>query len=107
MPSALLLGRTDEQLVDRDVARPRHDVHDRICDVLGVKPLEFDGRTDSLFQPFDNAGRRHMEYVVDRGTFPDVPFENILADFRANYAAMSAEDRLAGDFQAEAVTGIS
>jgi hypothetical protein len=78
-----------------------------LCERLGVKPLEFDGRTDSLFQPFDNAGRRHMEYVADRGTFPDVPFESILADFRANYAAMSAEDRLAGDFQAEAVAAIS
>jgi len=74
-----------------------------LCERLGVKPLEFDGWTDSLFQPFDNAGRKHMEYVVDRGTFADVPFETILADFRAHYAALSAEDRLAGDFQSEAV----
>jgi transglutaminase-like putative cysteine protease len=74
-----------------------------LCERLGVKPLEFDGRTDSLFQPFDQAGRKHMEYVLDRGTFPDVPFETILADFRANYAALFGEDRLAGDFQAEAV----
>ncbi len=74
-----------------------------LCERLGVKPLAFDGRADSLFQPFDNAGRKHMEYVVDRGTFADVPFEIILADFRAHYAALFGEERLAGDFQAEAV----
>lgn len=74
-----------------------------LCERLGVKPLAFDGRTDSLFQPFDNTGRKHMEYVVDRGTYADVPFETILADFRAHYAALFGEDRLAGDFQAEAV----
>ena len=54
-------------------------------------------------QPLDNSGRRHMEYVADRGTFADVPFETILADFRAHYAALFGEERLAGDFQAEAV----
>jgi hypothetical protein len=78
-----------------------------LCERLGVKPLEFDGRTDSLFQPFDRTGRKHMEYVRDRGTFPDVPFETILADFRANYAALFGQDRLAGDFQAEAVATTS
>jgi transglutaminase-like putative cysteine protease len=78
-----------------------------LCERLGVKPLEFDGRTDSLFQPFDNAGRKHMEYVLDRGTFADVPFETISADFRANYAALFGEERLAGDFQNEAVAASS
>jgi len=78
-----------------------------LCERLGVKPLEFDGQTDSLFQPFDRTGRKHMEYVRDRGTFPDVPFETILADFRANYAALFGKDRLAGDFQAEAVAASS
>ena len=78
-----------------------------LCERLGLKPLAFDGWTDSLFQPFDNAGRKHMEYVVDRGSFPDVPFETIVADFRAHYAALFGEERLAGDFQAEAVAASS
>jgi transglutaminase-like putative cysteine protease len=73
-----------------------------LCERLGVKALEFDGRKDSLFQPLDRAGRKHMEYVRDRDTFADVPFETILADFRANYGALVGE-RLAGDFQREAV----
>jgi transglutaminase-like putative cysteine protease len=78
-----------------------------LCERLGLKPLAFDGWTDSLFQPFDNAGRKYMEYVVDRGTFPDVPFEIIVADFRAHYAALFGEGRLAGDFQSEAVAASS
>ena len=78
-----------------------------LCERLGLKPLAFDGWTDSLFQPFDNAGRKYMEYVVDRGTFADVPFETIVADFRAHYAALFGEERLAGDFQAEAVAASS
>src|SRR5262249_19970524 len=74
-----------------------------LCERLRLKPLEFDGKADSLFQAFDRTGRKHMEYVSDRGTFAGVPFETIVADFRAHYAAMSGADRLTGDFQAEAV----
>jgi transglutaminase-like putative cysteine protease len=75
-----------------------------LCERLGIAPLAFDGREDSLFQPFDQNGRRHMEYLVDRGAFADVPFERILADFRAHYPRLAA-DRPDGDFQAEAVAG--
>jgi transglutaminase-like putative cysteine protease len=71
-----------------------------LCERLGLKPLEFDGRTDSLFQPFDRSGHKYMEYVADRGAFADVPFDVILADFRAHYGALLG---LSGDFQTEAV----
>ena len=74
-----------------------------LCDRLGVHVLEFDGYSDSLFQQFDRAGNRHMEYVLDRGTFADVPFEKIVADFRTHYPALVAKAGLSGDFQAEAV----
>jgi transglutaminase-like putative cysteine protease len=75
-----------------------------LCDRLGLKPLEFDGTTDSLFQPFDRVGRRHMEYLRHRGTFADVPFGLITADFLANYPGLMSGDGLAGDFRSEAVT---
>jgi len=68
-----------------------------------VHVLEFDGRTDSLFQEFDRSGRRHMEYLLDRGVYADVPFASILADFRVHYPALISKQGLAGDFQAEAV----
>jgi transglutaminase-like putative cysteine protease len=73
-----------------------------LCERLGIAPLAFDGRSDSLFQPFDQHGRRHMEYVVDHGAFADVPFATILAAFRAHYPALM-RDKLDGDFQSEAV----
>jgi transglutaminase-like putative cysteine protease len=76
-----------------------------LCDRIGVQPLEFDGRNDSLFQPFDRQGRRHMEYLKDRGTFADVPFETIQSDFRAAYPALMASKGVQGDFHAEAVAG--
>src|SRR5499425_2590255 len=37
-----------------------------LCQRFGVHPLEFDGRHDSLFHEYDQAGRKHMEYVRDR-----------------------------------------
>jgi transglutaminase-like putative cysteine protease len=74
-----------------------------LCERLGVHVLEFDGKSDSLFQQFDRAGNRHMEYVHQRGTFADVPFEEIVADFRIHYPAMVAKGGLSGDFQTEAV----
>jgi len=76
-----------------------------LCDRVGLKPLEFDGRVDSLFQPFDRSGRRHMEYLKDRGTFADVPFETIQADFRAHYPKLMGGSRLGGDFRSEAIAG--
>ena len=56
-----------------------------LCDRFGVLPLEFDGREDSLFHPYDAAGRRHMEYVRQRGSYDEVPFDEIMAAFRKFY----------------------
>jgi transglutaminase-like putative cysteine protease len=83
-------------------ATPAFDL--ALCDRVGLKPLEFDGRLDSLFHPFDRAGRRHMEYLRDRGTFADVPYDAIQADFRLAYPSLMTGTRLAGDFRSEAIT---
>lgn len=61
-----------------------------LCRRFRVKPLEFDGREDSIFHPFDEDDRRHMEYVNFRGTFADVPVERIMREFRAYYPAAYA-----------------
>jgi transglutaminase-like putative cysteine protease len=83
-------------------ATPAFDVG--VCERAGLQPLEFDGRNDSLFQACDLDGRRRMEYLHHRGTYADVPHDEIVADFRARYPAMMAPDRVvAGNFQAEAV----
>ena len=74
-----------------------------LCERVGLKPLEFNGEADSLFHPFDQAGRRHMEYLRDRGTFADVPFETIKDDFLKIYPGLMRGSGLAGDFRSEAV----
>lgn len=74
-----------------------------LCERAGIKPLEFDGETDSLFQPFDQAGRQHMEYLKDRGAFADVPFDTIKAEFLKTYPSLMSGHGLAGDFRSEAV----
>ena len=56
-----------------------------LCTKFRVKPLEFDGRNDSIFHPYDEDARRHMEYVRDRGSFADVPAAQIQQAFREFY----------------------
>jgi transglutaminase-like putative cysteine protease len=76
-----------------------------LCDRVGVRPLDFDGRADSLFHAFDRAGRRHMEYVLDRGRFADVPFELITADFKVHYPHLMGAPQSDGDFASEVAAG--
>jgi transglutaminase-like putative cysteine protease len=59
-----------------------------LCRKFRVKPLEFDGREDSIFHPFDEDERRHMEYLRDRGSFADVPAREIQQAFREFYPAL-------------------
>ena len=75
-----------------------------LCERFGVHPLEFDGRHDSLFHEFDREGRRHMEYVRERGSYPDVPYGTIIADFRKTYPRWMAlvSEGKRGNFAAEA-----
>lgn len=56
-----------------------------LCRRFRVKPLEFDGRSDSILHPFDEDDRRHMEYLRDRGHFADVPVAEIQEAFRHAY----------------------
>jgi hypothetical protein len=56
-----------------------------LCTKFRVKPLEFDGTADSIFHPFDQDDRRHMEYMRERGSYADVPAEEIKRVFQATY----------------------
>ena len=74
-----------------------------LCDRFGLLPLEFDGRADSIYHPFDKAGNRHMEYVAMHGAFDDVPLQRILDAFGVHYPNMPLENRTQeGDFMADA-----
>ncbi|MBT3388320.1 MAG: transglutaminase family protein [Desulfobacula sp.] len=75
-----------------------------LCDNFNVKPLEFDGTTDSIFHPFDKSGNQHMEYVKDHGTFSDLPWETIMAASKKSYPLYFEDlERRTKDFSAEAL----
>lgn len=79
-----------------------------MCTRFGVKPLEFDGSEDSIYHPFDVEGRRHMEYVQYRGTFADLPFDEMQAAFVALYGpgmGMVSEPAASGQTYDEAFHG--
>jgi transglutaminase-like putative cysteine protease len=56
-----------------------------LCTRFGVRPVEFDGVHDALFHEYDARGERHMEYIRERGTFEDLPFERMVEAFRRAY----------------------
>lgn len=67
-----------------------------LCAKFGLLPLEFDGRSDSLYHPFDRAGKRHMEYLRARGEHAEVPLDAMLATFREKYPQMYGATTSAG-----------
>lgn len=56
-----------------------------LCERFGVEVLDFDGTSDALLHAYDTAGNRHMEYVLRRGSFTDLPFEEIFETFAEVY----------------------
>lgn len=56
-----------------------------LCEKHRVKPLEFDGREDSIFQSYNLERKRFMEYVAFHGSFSDVPVERIVAAWEEAY----------------------
>ena len=74
----------------------------QLCDRFGLLPLEFNGRDDSIYHPYDRAGNRHMEYVNQRGAFDDIPLDAMAADFARFYPRWGALDAGDADFMADA-----
>ncbi len=57
----------------------------RLCDLLGVEPLEFDGTQDSIFQAYDRSGNIFMEYLHEYGAFGDMPYELYIDELKKHY----------------------
>ena len=74
-----------------------------LCEKFGLRPLDFDGRSDCLYQPFDVAGRRHMEYLRDRGEYDDIPYEAMQETWSREYAHIQGATGagIEGDFEAD------
>jgi len=63
-----------------------------LCEKFGLRPLQFNGREDSLYHEFDVDGNRHMEYINDRGEHLDLPFDELSRVFRTHYPNMFVEN---------------
>jgi transglutaminase-like putative cysteine protease len=61
-----------------------------LCERHHVPPLEFNGREDSLFQPYNLQNQRFMQYVAFRGVYADVPVGEIVSAWKEAYG----EDRV-------------
>ena len=61
-----------------------------LCEKHRVPPLEFNGREDSLFQPYNLQNQKFMEYVAIRGVYADIPVGEIVAAWKKAYG----EDRV-------------
>ena len=59
-----------------------------LCEKANIRPLEFDGNSDSLFHPLDNSGHQHMEYLRDRGDFADFPKDKMFEAYQEVYGNM-------------------
>lgn len=71
-----------------------------LCEKFQLQPLEFDGREDSIYHPFDLNGNRHMEYLNLRGEMADVPAETLRMEFARVYPYLLKLDQNA-DFSAD------
>jgi len=74
-----------EMLLDGKWVKATPAFNIELCEKFRLLPVEFDGRDDSLYHPFDAIGNRHMEYVNYRGTYSDLPLEEIIKTFRQEY----------------------
>ncbi|MBL7203735.1 MAG: transglutaminase domain-containing protein [Desulfobacteraceae bacterium] len=56
-----------------------------LCERHRVAPLEFNGREDSVFHPYNLEKKLFMEYVADHGTYADIPVDVIVAAWKGTY----------------------
>ena len=56
-----------------------------LCRKHQVAPLEFNGREDSIFHPYNMQKKEFMEYLEDHGTYTDIPVSIIIAAWEEAY----------------------
>ena len=78
--------------------------NEALCRVFKVAPLEFDGVHDSVFHPYNDQGKRYMEYLLDHGQFEDLPEQLFFDHLRGCYPHLFEVGalELSGDMQREA-----
>lgn len=97
-------GYTSIHLLGRWIkATPAFNIE--LCEKFRLKPLEFDGKADSIYHPFDLQGNKHMEYLRFRGEYTDTPIAEMAETFAREYPYLQS-DQAAGDFDREVETEV-
>lgn len=71
-------------------ATPAFDKY--LCEKLNVRPLEFNGYEDSIFQEYQHDGKKFMNYIHDYGQFADFPYELAVSELRKHYPHLFDEN---------------
>ncbi len=69
-----------------------------LCKRHKVIPLEFDGKKDSIFHPFNTEKKQFMEYVADHGSYDDIPVDKIVESWQQAYGK-DRTDKWIADFE--------
>jgi len=59
-----------------------------LCHKMGHKTVAFDGLSHGMLPATTLNNEKHVEYVKDRGTAPDLPLEEIMDYFKKVYPSM-------------------
>ena len=77
----------------------------KLCQKHKVIPLEFNGREDSIFHPFNLEKKQFMEYVADHGAYADIPVDEIVEGWRKVYGEERVERWIEGYEASRGVAG--
>jgi hypothetical protein len=72
------------------IATPAFDSN--LCEIAGIPPLEFDGKNDSKFQKFNDAGNQYIEYLNVHGSFSDAPYDLLFEKYAYYYPSLIKSD---------------
>lgn len=62
-----------------------------LCWRHGIDPLDFDGRSDSLFHPYNKSQQKFMEYLAYHGEYADIPVQAIVDAWKAAYGSQRVQ----------------
>lgn len=68
-----------------------------LCRLYQITPLDFDGVTDSVYHPYDEQGRKHMEFLHWHGHFDDFPYDLVVNGIREAHPRLFASSVATAD----------
>ncbi len=63
-----------------------------LCRLFKMAPLEFTGTADSMYHPYDDDGRAHMEFLKFHGDFDDLPYDMVIDGLRSAHPRLFATE---------------